>query len=61
MYRWTANGEIFNSEELLIKHIRSLGDSRFNIASDEFLLNESYSFAEYEVMEKTIEIIFSNN
>ena len=42
------DGEMyFSTEELLIKHLRSLGDEDYNNVSDEFLLSEAYMVGDY--------------
>tara|TARA_R100001163_G_C5027762_1_gene168863 strand:- start:142 stop:513 length:372 start_codon:yes stop_codon:yes gene_type:complete len=54
-YKWKKTEQIFNTEQDLINHLRSLGDVTFNDASDEYILNESYQNDEWEYVEVKIE------
>ena len=53
-YKWKKTGQIFNTEQDLINHLRSLGDVTFNDASDEYILNESYQNDEWECVKVKI-------
>tara|TARA_R100001510_G_scaffold11046_1_gene8545 strand:- start:1006 stop:1326 length:321 start_codon:yes stop_codon:yes gene_type:complete len=55
-YKWKKTEQIFNTEQDLINHLRSLGDVTFNDASDEYILNESYQNDEWECIEVKIDL-----
>ena len=59
-YKWKKTEQIFNTEQDLINHLRSLGDVTFNDASDEYILNESYQNDEWECVEVKIEQMEEN-
>lgn len=43
---WYLDGSEFDTEEKLIAYLRSLGDERYNEASDEYIFDEAYRLGE---------------
>lgn len=51
IYYFIRDKKFFSNEQEIINYLRYLGDEEFNNASDEFILNESHSLEEWEIVE----------